>query len=95
MDLLEIEFDCPMCNKQRKTLISRDKAKELTNRTKKIQEIFDPSIYNPTYREIFISNYCSDCQQAIFGSNDGIFDVDVKDNTNSIESAIQKMYSNE
>ena len=96
MELVEHEFECPFCGKNRKTLISNEKYKLLHDRSKRIQDIFPPSTFTAVYREIFVSSLCTSCINETFGKDsDDVFDVDVKESTRSIEHVIEKMYDQE
>lgn len=61
------------------------------------QNIFNPAYYDAAYREIFVSNMCTKCQNEsdIFDPSDKIFDVGINESISSIEHNIEKMYENE
>src|SRR5574344_1948404 len=90
------EFTCPFCGGHRVTFITEEKQEELRNREKLIQEIFSPSIFDATYREIFVSKICSKCQISTFGGDpkDKPFDVEENDKTDELEARISTMYEN-
>lgn len=93
--LIRYEFTCPFCGKEKVTFVTDNKLKEVKSRKKLIQEIFSPHAFKPTYREIFVSNICSECQSDVFDNNeDGSFDIDINNNTAELESAISDMYDN-
>ena len=97
MEFKRFEFTCPFCGKERVTFISPEKLREVQHRDKLMQEIFSPQFFDATYREIFISQICSDCQSTTFGSpksKDGYFDADIDENTVDLESRIAEMYDN-
>ena len=97
MNLKRIEFTCPFCSRDRVTFVTMDKLHEVQTRDKLMQEIFPPQFFDATYREIFISQICSECQGKTFGSpksKDGYFDVDVDENTSELEGRISEMYEN-
>ena len=97
MTLVELEFDCPSCRQAKKTLVSTEKLPELINRTKRIQDIFNPAIYATAYREIFVSSMCTECGRKMFGENTDApgYDVNLNESTKLIEPIIEKMYSRE
>ena len=92
----EIEFECPCCGARRKTLITKEKYMKLRGNDL-IQNIFNPVYYDAAYREIFVSNMCTKCQNEsdIFDPSDKIFDVGINESISSIEHNIEKMYENE
>ena len=94
MDLVEVEFSCPVCRQVRKTLATEEKFEEITNRTCNIQDILNPKCFSATYREIFISNICSTCQLPS-DEDEPVCDVAKNESTNSILNTISKMYENE
>ena len=96
MNLVEYEFTCPFCNKNKITFISDEKLEDIKRREKLIQEIFNPQFFPATYREIFVSKICSSCQVDVFDSdkNEKPFDVNIGENTTELESRISEMYEN-
>ena len=94
MNLIEYGFECPMCRKQKKTLVAEEKIPQIINKTDRIQNILSPLYFDTTYRELFLSHICSSCQIIMFGdNNEVIYDVDYKDSTRSIEPIIERMYN--
>ena len=67
INLRRHEFKCPFCGEERVTFIAEDKLNEIKSREKLMQEIFNPEYFDATYREIFISGICSECQSFTFG----------------------------
>lgn len=90
------EFTCPFCNDARITFVSEEKENEIRAREKRMQEIFSPQFFDATYREIFISHICSNCQRGVFGGNekDLTFDVNENEKTDELEARIMDMYEN-
>lgn len=91
------EFTCPFCNNPKVTFVTENKLREIRAREKTIQEILNPSIFDASYREIFVSKICSACQIGVFGGNpeDKPFDVDEDAKTDELEARISEMYEND
>ncbi len=95
--LKPFEFRCPFCGRSRVTFITNEKLDEVTAREKNMQDIFNPEYFASTYREIFISKLCSECQAETFMSPESKknpFDVDIDDDTAALEAHISEMYEN-
>ena len=67
MKLQPYIFNCHSCRKQRVTLYNVDMYNKVKLEGHLMQEIFDPDIFPPAYREIFISGLCCTCQAKTFG----------------------------
>ena len=88
------EFTCAFCYKERVTFVTRSKLEESMRRSRPIQEIFNPQFFPSTYREIFVSKMCGECNKQKFGDNprDVILDVDINENDSELEARITTMY---
>lgn len=93
LDYISYLFDCPSCRRERKTLITADKFRQVENRQELIQNIFNPAKFPSNYREIFVTGFCSECQSKIFMSNMPSVDVGSFEDTAPIEPIINKMYT--
>lgn len=60
MELSELEFTCPFCEKHKITYVETDKLRDFMNREKLIDDIF-PN-YDITYNNILKKRVCSTCQ---------------------------------
>ncbi len=101
MKLSKCEFVCPFCRKTRITFADANKL-ELRKSGAHIQEIFPPEYFDATYREILISNICSNCQLSVFRDPEDeeepelvLFDAeDGTKEVNEVENRIREMYEN-
>ena len=90
MDFLEHEFTCSKCGRQRKTLIGKSKLDKINSNRISISDVFGDA-YDMSYKVIFILNTCCDC----YKPKGNIYDVDINESTDSIESKIAEMYEND
>ena len=75
LDMREFDFTCPFCGSNRITYVEPSKLQKVLSRSELMQNIFPG--YDTTYREIFISKICSDCQKDAFKNPD---EEDIKAN---------------
>lgn len=90
MDFLEYEFTCTKCGRSRKTLINKAKLDRLNSNRMNISDVFRDA-YDISYKAIFSLHICSSCYKL----HGNIYDVDINESTDSIESKIAEMYEND
>ena len=67
-ELVNVEFECPLCGVTHFMLMPKDLLDRLNNRRNTgeyIQDILKD--FSPVDREKFLTQYCEDCQKKIFG----------------------------
>lgn len=65
-NLERVNMICPMCSQTFYTYVEHDKLHILRSPNRPhMQELFRG--YDPNYREVFITNYCDNCQEVMFG----------------------------
>lgn len=93
--LQSISFKCPFCKKMKKTFADSEMAESIINRQENIQTVLPEKYFPASYREIFVSSICCECQKATFGdSGEGDFDVDMSADPKEVMERIDKMFNN-
>lgn len=93
--LQSISFQCPSCKKMKVTFADSEMAESIINRQGNIQTVLPEKYFPATYREIFISRMCCECQKSIFGdSGEGDFDIDMSADSKEVMERIDKMFNN-
>ena len=102
MTLQRYEFICPSCGQEKVTFVDPARL-EARKAGLLIQQAFPPQYFDATYREIFITGFCSKCQAMIFADPDEeeeqteAFDVDagkneIKADTDNLEAKMKEIY---
>ena len=95
INLIPVKFTCPFCKKPKVTFVDANKLDDIENRTMPIQKILPERYFSSSYREIFVSNICSDCMEKTFGDPvEEHIDADMDDQEAQAiaKSDIYKMY---